>query len=576
MFAMALEAGTRFGPYEIVTPLGAGGMGEVYKARDIRLRRTVVLKLLPAELIRDPEAKERFVQEARAASALDHPNVCTIYEIDETPDALLYLAMAFYEGATLKERIERGPIGVEESVEITRQVASGLSEAHGAGIVHRDIKPANIAFGKGGVAKILDFGVAKLTDQTRATQAGTLLGTVAYMSPEQARAEDVDARSDIWSLGAVLYEMLTGHPPFQGDNLLAVLNGILRGDPPPVGHARPELPASLARVVRRAMERDVDHRYQSCADLLADLADLDGGAPGVAVDVGVVPPQALPSIAVLPFADMSPHKDQEYLCEGIAEEILNALATLEGLRVAARTSAFQFRGHDVDVRRIGETLNVSSVLEGSVRIAGSRLRVTAQLINVTDGYHLWSERFDGTMDDVFAFQDEIARRIADHLQVTLSAGKSHPLVAAPTSNLEAYHAYLKGRYLLERRDERQAMECFSQALALDPTFAQAHVAVALAYTLMGIYSVLPAKQVMPQARAAAERALACDDRLPEAHAALGLVSLAYDWDFVTGRRELDLAVELNPRHAEVRSWHALYLLYVDGRFDAAVSEARHA
>ena len=376
---MTIAPGSRLGQYEIVSPIGAGGMGEVYKEQDTRLKRLVALKLLPPELTRDETAKQRFLQEAQAASALDHPNICTIHEINETPDGQLYLVMAYYEGETLKEKIERGPLPLDEALDIAIQVGQGLADAHTAGIVHRDIKPANVMLPKGAPVKIVDFGLAKLAGQVGLTQTGKALGTVAYMSPEQARGQEVDHRTDLWSLGVVLYEILTGQPPFQGDNLLAISNAILQRQPVALSGTS----SSAQGVVTRALTKNSAERYQAVADLLGDLrkAAMKSGE-----SVTAAAEQDVPSIAVLPFADMSPQKDQDYFCEGMSEEIINALTKLEGLKVTSRTSEFQFNGQAQDIRRIGEVLNVKTVLEGSVRTAGNRLRVTTQLINIADGY----------------------------------------------------------------------------------------------------------------------------------------------------------------------------------------------
>ena len=376
--------------------------------------------------------------------------------------------MAHYEGETLKERIARGPLDLDDAIDIATQVGQGLAEAHGAGIVHRDIKPANLLVTKTGVVKILDFGLAKLAGTEGVTQTGTTVGTVSYMSPEQARGQEVDHRTDIWSLGVVLYEMLAGTPPFQGENLLSISNAILERDQPPLAGSS----SSAQSVITRALRKDRSLRCQSVTDLLAELRNLQSSPDASTV---VTPTQPdVPSIAVLPFADMSREKDQDYFCEGLAEELIDALARLEGLRVVARTSAFQFRGKGHDLREVGEKLNVKTVLEGSVRRAGSRLRINTQLINTEDGYHLWSERYDRDMDDVFAVQDDIARTVVEKLKVKLLGKQDVPVITRPTDNLEAYNLYLKGRYYLARFTEaalEKSLECFTQALALEPAYA---------------------------------------------------------------------------------------------------------
>ena len=569
---MTLAPGTTLGPYQIVSELGRGGMGVVYEARDPRLKRTVAIKLLPPDLTRDETAKQRFLQEAQAASALDHPNICTIHEINETDDGQLYLVMAHYEGETLKERIERGPLELDNAIDIATQVGQGLAEAHQAGIVHRDIKPANLFVTKSGVVKILDFGLAKLAGTEGMTQTGTTLGTVAYMSPEQAKGQEVDHRTDIWSLGVVLYEMLAGHPPFQGENLLSLSNAIVGGEPLLLTGAS----SSAHSVVTKALNKDKARRYLSVTDLLTEMRALRSGSDAATV---ATPTKAdVPSIAVLPFAEMSAAKDQDYFCEGMAEEIINALTKLENLRVVARTSAFQFKGQALDLREVGRRLDVTSVLEGSVRTAGNRLRVTAQLIDVGDGYHVWSERFDRTLDDVFDVQDEIARTVSDKLQGELSGQADASPVTPPTRNLDAYNLFLQGRQCFARMAGpplEQALNYFSQALALEPKYAEAHAGIARVQTYRAILSFAAPRTVMPEAKDRALKALAIDDGIGDAHGALAAVLDSYEWSWPEAEREYQRALELNPGDSITRSHYADFLGR-QGRREASIGEGRRA
>jgi serine/threonine-protein kinase len=564
--------------YRIVEKLGEGGMGVVYKAEDTKLKRTVALKFLPPELTRDPEAKERFIQEAQAASALDHPNICNIHEIDETSESQLFICMACYGGETLKERIARGPLGIEEAIRIAAQIGEGLAKAHAVGIVHRDMKPANIMITSEGVVKILDFGLAKLVGRTQHTKTGTTLGTVAYMSPEQARGAAADYRTDIWSFGVILYEMLTGQRPFGGDYDQAVIYSILNDEPRSVTSIRPDVPGSIGVIMEKCLEKDPNGRYGSAEELTKDIRQLEGAWGQTSARGAMQKSKELPSIAVLPFRDMSPARDQEYFCEGIAEELINGLAQIAGLRVAARTSAFQFKDKDLDVRRVGKELGVESVLEGSVRKAANRLRITAQLINVEDGYHLWSEKYDRELEDIFAIQDEISLAIVEKLRGKLLKEEKSKLVRRYTDNEEAYNLYLKGRYYWNRRHEggiQKAIELFQQAVEKDPLCAPGYVGIADCYNVCGILGLMDPRIAYPRSKEAVAKALDIDEGLAEAHASLGWIKTFYYWDWAGAEVEFLRSFELNPNYANAHYFYSLYLGAM-GRHDESIAESSHA
>jgi serine/threonine protein kinase/tetratricopeptide (TPR) repeat protein len=564
--------------YKILEKLGEGGMGVVYKAEDTRLRRTVALKFLPPELTRDAEAKERFVQEAQAASGLDHPNICNIHEIDETPEGQLFICMAHYEGETLREQIARGPLAIDPAVRIAQQIVDGLAKAHAAGIVHRDMKPANIMITSEGTAKILDFGLAKLSGRTLQTRTGTTLGTVTYMSPEQARGEAVDHRTDIWSFGAIVYEMLAGVPPFRGEYEQAVIYSILNNEPQAVTAIWPEVPEGLARIIRKCLEKNPERRYSSVSELMSDMRRLEVASQPISQTSGMQKTKELPSIAVLPFRDMSPARDQEYFCEGIAEELINGLVQIEGLRVTARTSAFQFKGKDLDVRKIGKELDVGAVLEGSVRKAGDRLRITAQLINVADGYHLWSEKYDRDLEDIFAIQDEISLAIVEKLRGKLLKEERSKLIRRYTDNEEAYNLYLKGRYYWNRRHEggiQRAIELFQQAVEKDPLCAPGYVGIADCYNISAILAFMDPRLAYAKSKEAVAKALEIDEDLAEARASLGWIKTFYDWDWAGAEAEFLRVFELNPNYASGHYFYSLYL-GVMGRHDKAMAEISRA
>jgi serine/threonine-protein kinase len=557
--------------YKILEKIGSGGMGEVYLAEDTRLNRRVALKFLPIHLVSDGAFKTRFISEAQSAAKLNHPNIITIHEVGEY-DERPFIVMEYVEGSSLSDIIEKEGLPSDRAVEITLQICEGLKEAHKAGIVHRDIKPSNIIIDKSGRCRILDFGLAAVQSEERLTRTGSLLGTVEYMSPEQVRGEKVDHRSDIFSLGVLLYEMLTGQLPFKGDYVAGVVYSIINESPEMLDRHRPDISGEFQKIVDGALEKDPEIRYQKINELVADLRKCQSGQ---LVDK---PSKHYPSIAVLPFRDMSAQKDQEYLCDGVAEDIINALTHLEGLQVVARTSAFSYRGRDIDIREIGRKLNVQSLLEGSIQKTGDRLRITAQLINVSDGYHIWSERYDRRLEDVFAIQDEISLNIVDRLKVRLLGEERAKLVKRGTANQEAYMLYLKGRYFWNRRYEgglQKAIEHFQQAIEKDPGFALAYSGLADCFGVLGTYGFLPPKEAFTRARKAAERALEIDNSLAEAVTSLSFINMYFDWDWPAAESGYKRAIELNPNYATTHHWYGL-LLSIVGRFDESIKELKRA
>jgi TolB-like protein/Flp pilus assembly protein TadD/predicted Ser/Thr protein kinase len=569
--------------YRILDKLGEGGMGVVYKAQDTKLKRTVALKFLSPQALGSEKERTRFVNEAQAAAALDHPSICTVHEIDEA-DGQTFIAMAYIEGLSLKEKIQSGPLKLEEALKIATQVAEGLQEAHRKGIVHRDIKSDNIMLTNEGSVKIMDFGLAKIAKGRLAAREEMKSGTVAYMSPEQATGGSIDLRTDIWSLGVVLYETLAGQLPFKGNYSEAVIYSILNEEPVSIRDFRSRVPMELERILNKALAKSPEERYQRINDMLVDLrsARKELKAGFFAEETARSKPQ--PSIAVLPFTNLSADPGQDYFCDGMAEEIINALTQVKDLRVVARTSAFLFRGKEIDIREIGKKLNVETVLEGSVQKAGNRLRINAQLVNVADGYHLWSEKYDreagkkSCPDDIFCIQDEISLAVVSNLKVKLLGKQKAKLTKRHTEAIDAYSLHLKGRYFWNKRTKEnlaKAAQYFEQAIEKDPGYALAHVGLADSYILLAEYGLLPPKDAFPRARAAVTKALEIEETLAEAHTSLAFIKTLSDWDWLGAEKEFRQAIEFNPGYATAHQWYAEHLT-MTGRYAEATAQLKRA
>jgi len=574
---MALSAGTRLGPYEIVAPLGAGGMGEVYRARDTRLERDVAIKVLPQETADDSSALARFRREALAIAALQHPNILALYDVG-VERATTFAVMELLEGETLRARISDSPLPWRRAVVIGVEIAEGLAAAHAKGVIHRDLKPENVFLTTDGRVKILDFGLAQYrrsnqqqedTRETIMTEPGIIMGTAAYMSPEQVRGEPTSAPSDVFSLGCVLHEMIAGRRAFAGRSSAETMAAILTAQPPPLTDLVGEVPPELDRWVTHCLEKSPGERFQSARDLAFDLRALLSDAPTHA--------KAIASLAVLPFSTAGDNPDSEYLCDGITETIINSLAQLPGLRVIARSTVFRHKG-DVDPIQVGRNLRIGAVLTGRVFQRGEILVIGAELVDVASGSQVWGQQFKRKLADIFEIQDEIATEICEKLRLKLTGDEQSRLTRRYTEDPAAYQLYLKGRYCWNQRTEegmRKAIDYFLQAIEKDPSYARAYTGLGDGYTMLCIYDALPPKDSFHKAKAAQRRALEIADDLAEAHASLGFAGLYYDWEPRNAEASLKRAIALNPGYASAHQWYG-FVLSLTGRMEESISELRLA
>lgn len=611
--------------YKILEKLGEGGMGVVYKAEDLKLKRTVAIKFLPKRLSVHGAERERFELEAQAASSLNHPNICVIHEIDEANDET-FMVMEYIEGITLREWAHEKSgqadgfrkLGMNEMVDLASQIADGLGKAHEKGIVHRDIKSENIMVTADGHAKIMDFGLAKLGGVSKLTKVGSTIGTVAYMSPEQVEGIETDHRTDIFSFGVVLYEMFTGQLPFRAAHETAMMYEIINVEPKPVSEIRQSVEGELNRIVMKCLEKNRDERYQSMRDVLVDLKRYRRDSTGKSIDRSSVVHEVRPrqegsspkksrlsmiigvslgllvlgavawnlyssrstnidSLAVLPFANVTTDPSADYLSEGITENITNKLSQLSKLRVIPRSMVAKYKGKDVDPRDVGKDLNVSAVLSGKVTQRGDALIIQTELIDIRNVSQLWGEQYNKKLSDIIEIQQEIAQKVAEKLQTQVTGEEQKLLTVRRTSNAEAYQLYLKGRFHTNKRTDdgyKKGLEYYRQAIIVDPNFALAYFGIAEAY-VVGATVGLSTKEAMPSIRANTLKALELDPGLAEAHAGLAVIKTYYEFNFAAAEQSFRRSIELNPNYPTAHHWLGEFLIYM-GRFDEGIAEYQRA
>jgi len=572
--------------YEVIEDLGRGGMARVYKAFDKEIEEKVALKLLKPEIVADESTIKRFRNELKFARRIAHKNVCRMYDLSKE-GGTYFISMEYVPGEDLKSSIKRmGPLSSGKALFIAKQVCEGLAEAHRLGVVHRDLKPQNIMIDREGNARIMDFGIARSIKAKGITEEGMMIGTPDYMSPEQAEGREIDHCSDIYSLGVILYEMVTGTIPFEGDTPISIAIKHKTDKPRDPREINSQISGDLSGLILKCMEKKKENRYQKVEEILSELIKIEKGIPTTKKVLPKKKPEEEKmaemkrkrSIAVLPFADLSPKKDQEFFCDGMTDAIIGKLSQLEKLKVISRTSVMRYKKEDKDIKEIGEELDVVTILEGTIQKEKDRIRIRAQLINVEDGFHLWAEIYDRTLESVFDMQDEISQAIVGKMKIKLVGEEKALLVKRYTENVEVYGLYLKGRHFWNKRSEaglKKSIEYFEQAIEADPNYALAYAGLADAYNMLVGYGLLPPKEAFSKAKSAAIKALEIDDTLAEAHASLALIKQVYDYDWSGSEREFKRAIELNPNYAVAHQWYGI-LLRDMGRFDEGLEEIRMA